>query len=109
MKHYDYKIEFLEAYDGQQCEQLVGKLSSGPCIRLNEYQLMGSLFRAMNSRALDLLRIVLGMYAVDRVSPRDCRQGSGGARQVHLEIDVSDPVFWENPEVSALLHTLIVC
>jgi len=61
-----------------------------------------------SQRCLDLLRIAVGVHAVDRISKRR-KQGDGeiGARQLHLAFEVRDVGFWRQPCVNELLVEIL--
>lgn len=103
MDQYTHRIDFFENRDCREREQLIGRLSSGCLVRLDEYQLLSSLFRRLPSRASDLLRIALAVYAVDRLAPRDWRRNSGGNRWLKVDIDVAEPDFWKESDTMDLL------
>ena len=57
---------------------------------------------------LDLLRIAVGVHAVDRISKRKGQSdGEIGARQLHLAIEVRDVSFWRRSSVSELLVRIL--
>lgn len=61
-----------------------------------------------SERCLDLLRIAVGVHAVDRISKRK-RESDGeiGARQLHLAFEVRDVSFWRQSSISELLIEIL--
>ena len=96
---HSYTIEFIRRGD-----RMVAEVTGQTQIRLDECGLAGALFHTIPSRAGDLLRIGLAVYAVDRLSPRDWRQQSGGSRAMHLEVGVVEPDFWSDEQTLAPLQ-----
>lgn len=60
-----------------------------------------------SQRCLDLMRIGVGVYAVDRISKRRKQGEEIGARQLHLAFEVRDLGFWHQPTVTNLLVEIL--
>jgi len=88
---YEYSVAFT-----RQADRIVAKISDQTQIRLDECGLATALFHSIPSRAGDLLRIGLAVYAADRLSRRKRGQQSGMSRVMHLEVGVVDPDFWSD-------------
>ncbi len=96
---HSYSIEFTRRSD-----RMVAEVTGQTQIRLDESGLAAELFHTIPSRAGDLLRIGLAVYAADRLSPRDWRQQSGGSRAMGLEVGVVEPDFWSDEQTLAPLQ-----
>lgn len=90
---FSYCVEFSRRGD-----RMVADVTGQTQIRLDECGLASALFHRIPSRAGDLLRIALAVYAVDRLSGRQRGQQSGGSRVMNLEVGVVEPDFWSAEE-----------
>ena len=77
-------------------------------VKLNADGFFKALLVLPSHRCLDLLRIAVGIYAVDRISKRKKRRDNEyGIRQLHLTFDVQDLGFWRQSHVNHLLTEIL--
>jgi 7-cyano-7-deazaguanine synthase in queuosine biosynthesis len=60
-----------------------------------------------SQRCRDLMRIGVGIHAVDRISKRRKRNDEIGARQLHLAVEVRDLDFWRQSSINELLVDIL--
>ena len=96
---YEYSVAFTRRGD-----RMVAEVAGKTQIRLDERGLATALFHPIPSRAGDLLRIGLAVYAADRLARRDWQNQSGGSRTIHLEVGVVDPDFWSDGQTLASMR-----
>lgn len=94
-----YSVEFT-----RRADRMVAEITHQTQIRLDECSLAAALFHTIPSRAGDLLRIGLAVYAADRLSCRNQGQQSGRSRAMHLEVGVVEPDFWSDQQTLAPLR-----
>ncbi len=94
-----YRVAFT-----RRADRIVAKISGQTKIRLDECGLATALFHKIPSRAADLLRISLGVYAADRLARRNWQQQSGGSRVMRLEVRVVEPDFWSDEQTMGPLQ-----
>lgn len=80
-------------------------------LRITMQSMLQRMFPAVSDRAMDLVEISAGFYAVDRVYRRSrTKANEAGARILPVCFHVSDPDFWAQPaitnQVAELLHFL---
>jgi len=89
-KDRSYTVEFC-----RESSRLVGNISGDTQIRLEERFGSADLLDVLPTLAADLLRVALAVYAVDRLQRRQSRT-AGGCRNIHLDVGVTEPDFWED-------------
>lgn len=99
---YGYQVKFFGVNDGHRRE-----LVSGRDFRFDEsgFSYLGL---ATRHRERDLLRVGVAVFAVDRIVRRYRRApGRGLSREVVLEIQVTEPAFWNRPQIRELISQAI--
>lgn len=80
-------------------------------LRITAQSMLQGMFPSVSDRALDLVEIAAGVYAVDRTSRRSrTKANEAGARVLPICFHVSEPAYWGQPtianQVAELLHFL---
>jgi 7-cyano-7-deazaguanine synthase in queuosine biosynthesis len=85
------------------------EIASGKQFNFDEVGLSESLFLFLNQIELDLVHVVLAVYAVDRlVRKSDASNDRPASRDLELTVEVSDPSFWNSQSslIERILHFL---
>lgn len=83
-------------------------LASGIDFKLGDVELERMFQISLPPRERDLLRILFGVWAADRLVRRPrSRQEITGSREIHLQVEVAQPDFWFDPATGRLLQEVL--
>jgi hypothetical protein len=93
-----YRVYFRESHQQSQRELVAGR-----DFRLDEAALNDYFWASLPSRVVDLLRIAMSSYVIDRLVKR--RRGFSGRwpRLLTASVEVQEPDFWNSAEIRGAL------
>ena len=93
-----FTVQFCERH-----EQASREVVAGRDFHLNESSLMDFFWSVPSSRQIDLLRIAMAVYVIDRLVRRKKNAGHRWPRCLQAQIGVLEPNFWNSDEIREAL------
>src|SRR5688500_2880792 len=83
-------------------------LAAGTDFKLGDVELDTLFGISLPVRERDLLRILFGVWAADRLVRRPRRgEDATGSREIHIKLDVAEPDFWSGQQTQSLLQNVL--
>ena len=82
-------------------------VGSGKSYWLDGECLSRAFYRELPLRTVDLLEVVMSVYAADRRSRRNYRGSNTGHRQINVRVGVRDRDFWDRREMTGFLRNFL--